>query len=336
MTNGQTSNHCILEPKTKVSVPKYCPRNRDFSRRFLVLLIIILSFSVSHSSFAAAKEYDGVWFLGFNLNSPLFGDENGMPVRQAVAMAIDRSKIANKIVGDEVVPIGIIPPGMEGYDPTLQPYPHDLAQAKALMRGAGYQLYDKHLKNITLLMTDGEKTRSIVDEIKIDLINLGFNITSTTVKYSNTKAWEKELMSGKYDMFVMGYKAGSIGEIFIADKATKFFHTFNCFKNTTIEADIQYFDSYSDAVNAGFTPDPVCNPQPEKPATTLELVRPLFHKNGEANATHFYNKRMDDLMDQVQSLDETHASARKDDFEEIGHIVWENIPVVPLFYITKL
>jgi ABC-type transport system substrate-binding protein len=296
----------------------------------------ILTFAGLNFSFAIAKEYDGVWFLGFNLNAPLFGDENGKPVRQAVAMAVDRSKIAKKIVGDDVVPVGIIPPGMEGYDPALLPYPHDLAQAKALMRGAGYPLNDKRLKNISLLMTDGEKTKSIVDEIKIDLINIGFNITTTTVRYSNTKVWEKELMSGKYDMFVMGYKAGNIGEIFTADKSAMVFHTFNCFKNTTVEANLQYFDSYSDAINAGFTPDPVCKPEPEKQPTTLELVRPLFYNKGEANATHFHNKIMDSLLDQVRSLDEKHASARKDDFEEIGHIVWEDIPVVPLFYITKL
>ena len=268
----------------------------------IVLLVIVWSLVLDNwnFSFASAKEYDGVWLLGFNLNSPLFGDENAKPVRQAVAMAIDRDKIAKKIIGDDVVPIGVIPPGMEGYDPTLQPYPHDLAQAKNLMRSAGYPLNDKHLKKITLLMTDGEKTKLIVDEIKIDLINLGFNITTTTVKYSNTKAWEKELMSGKYDMFVMGYKAGMISEIFVGDKAKKIFHTFNCFLNTTVEADIQYFDKYSDAVAGGFSPDPVCNPQPEKNPTTLELVRPLFYKTGEANATHFHNMISDGLMDQDQ------------------------------------
>ncbi len=314
-------------------------QNQSISKCLIICILIFicnLSLNICHYSFAAAKEYDGVWFLGFNLNTALFGDENGKPVRQAVAMAINRNKIANKIVGDEVVPIGIIPPGMEGYDPTLLPYPHDIAQAKTLMKASGYPLYDKRLKNITLLMTDGEKTKAIVNEIKINLINLGFNITTTTIKYSNTKLWEKELMSGRYDLFVMGYKAGSVGEIFIGDKASKIFHTFNCFKNTTVEADIQYFDNYNDAVAAGFTPDTVCNPQPEKQTTTLELVLPLFYKTGEANATHFHNMISDALADQIKLTDEKHAALRKDDFEEIGHIIWEEIPVVPLFYISKI
>jgi ABC-type oligopeptide transport system substrate-binding subunit len=89
----------------------------------IVLLVIVWSLVLDNRnfSFASAKGYDGVWFLGFNLNSPLFSDENAKPVRQAVAMAIDRDKIAKKIVGDDVVPVGIIPPGMEGYNPALPP-----------------------------------------------------------------------------------------------------------------------------------------------------------------------------------------------------------------------
>jgi len=287
-------------------------------------------------SFASAKEYDGVWFLGFNMHSKLFNDENGKVVRQAVVTSIDRDKIAKKIVVDETVPIGIIPPGMEGYDPALTPYPFDYAAAKKLMRSAGYTLSDKRIKHVTFLMSDGEKTKLIVDEIKRDLINIGFDITTTVVKYSNTKVWEKELTSGKYDMFVMGYKAGSVGEIFIADKATGIFHTFTCFRNTTIEADQQYFDRYSDAVASGFSPCTVCKPEPEKPPTTLELVRPLFYSRETANASYFENKRVDVLIEEISMLDEKLIASRKDKFEEIGRIIWEDIPVVPLFYITKL
>jgi len=291
---------------------------------------------ISNVSFAQAKEYDGVWFLGFNLHTKLFGDENGKIVRQAVAIAIDREKIAKKIIGDDTVPVGIIPPRMEGYDPELPPYPHDYSMAKNLMRSAGYPLNDKRLKNISFLMTDGERTKLIVDEIKRDLINLGFDITTTVVKYANTKEWEKELTSGKYDMFVMGYKAGSIGEIFIADKSTGLFHKFTCFKNTTNEADQQFFDKYSVAVAAGFSPCPVCKPEPEKAPTTLALLQPLFYSNETANAAFFQSKRVDILIEEVSMLDENLKASRKDKFEEIGRIILEELPVVPLFYITSL
>jgi len=312
--------------------------NQWFGPLIIVSLVIVWSLLIGHwsFSFATAKEYDGVWFLGFNQHHTLFSDENGKLVRQAVAIAVDRDKIAKKIVGDDVVPVGVIPPGMEGYDPTLNPIPHDYALAKKLMRSAGYPLYDERLKQISFLVTDGEKTKLIVDEIKRDLINIGFNITVTTVKYSNKQEWEKALTSDKYDMFVMGYKAGSVGEIFIADKSTGLFHTFTCPNNTTNEADQAYFDRYSDAVSAGFSPDPACKPEPEKPATTLGLVHPLFYTRENANVTHFQNKRVDILIEELSVLDEKLQASRKDKFEEIGRIVQEEVPIVPLFYITRL
>jgi ABC-type transport system substrate-binding protein len=301
-------------------------------------LVIVWSLAIGlwSGSFAQAKEYDGVWFLGFNLHMRLFGDENGKLVRQAVATAIDREKIAGKMIGDDTVPVGVIPPGMEGYDSSLVPYPHDYSLAKKLMIKAGHPLNDTHLKHISLLMTDGEKTKMIVDEIKMDLINIGFDITTKTVKYSNTKEWERELMSGNYDMFVMGYKAGTVGEIFIADKSTGIFHKFTCFKNTTNEADQQYFDRYSDAVSAGFTPCTICKPEPEKLPTTLDLIRPLFYRDEIANATGFKDIRVDQLIEEIATLDDKLKASRLDKFEEIDRILHEELPVVPLFYITRL
>ena len=320
----------------KSQLPK--SNNQWFGSLIIVSLVIVWSLVIGNwsFSFAEAKEYDGVWFLGYNLKTNLFGDENGKVVRQAVTIAIDRDKIAKKIVGDDTVPVGVIPPGMEGYDPSLLAYSHDYSMAKRLMRSAGYPLSDSRLKHITFLMTDGEKTKLIVDEIKRDLINIGFDITTTVVKYSDTKLWEKELTSGKYDMFVMGYKAGSLGEIFIADKSTSLFHKFTCFKNSTNEADQQYFDRYGDAISSGFSPDPVCKPEPEKAPTTLELLRPVFYSKEAANATFLQNKRVDILTEELSVLDEKLRASRQDKFEEIGRIIWEELPVVPLFYITRL
>jgi len=303
---------------------------------WLLVFICILVLGNWSFCFAEAKQYDGIWFLGFNTHKDLFGDVNGKIVRQAVTIAIDRDKIAKRIIGDEVVPIGIIPPGMEGYDSSLPAYSHDYKEAKKLMKSAGYSLYDKRLKTITLLHTDGVKTKEIVDEIKRDLINLGFDIQTTQVPYSNTAQWNKELSSGKYHLFVMGYKAGNLGQIFIGDKLTQLFHTFTCFRNSTNEADIAYFNRYEEAVKAGFSPCPVCKPQPEAEPKTLSLIQPLIYSEGTANFTFFRNKRMDILLEELSTMDESLKASRQDKFEEISRTIWEECPVVPLFYITKL
>lgn len=302
----------------------------------LILFIIICSFIMCNYSLAQAKEYDGVWFLGFNMHKSVFSDENGKLVRQAVAIAIDREKIAKKTIGDDVVPVGVIPPGMEGYDTSLTAFPHNYGEAKRLMKSAGYPLYDKRLKTITLLHTDGIRTKEIVNEIKRDLINLGFDIQTTEIKYSNTAEWQKELASGKYHLFVMGYKSGNLGQIFVSDQATQLFHVFTCFKNSTNEADIAYFNSYEEAAKAGFSPCPVCKPQPELEPKTLSLVQPLFYSDGTANFTFFKNKRVDILLEELSTMDESLKTSRQDKLEEIGRTIWEECPIVPLFYITKL
>jgi ABC-type transport system substrate-binding protein len=304
----------------------------------IMSLIIVgcVTLGAGNRAFAEQKQYDGIWFLGFNEKSPLFGDENGKVVRQSVTIAVDRQKIANKIVGDDVVPIGIIPPSMEGYDAELQAYPHEYGTAKKMMRSAGYELSDKRLKGVKLLHTDGVKTKDIVNEIKRDLINLGFDIQTTELKYSDTSTWQKALSSGKYDMYVMGYKSGTLGQIFIADKATNLFHTFSCPNNPTIEADIAYFNKYSEATDAGFKPDPACDPEPEKEPKTLALIQPLFYSEGEANFCSYNNKRVDMLLEDLSTLNDSLKVSRKEKFEEINRILWEDCPVVPLFYITRL
>jgi ABC-type transport system substrate-binding protein len=313
--------------KTIVKSPKFL----IFKLCFLIFIFSLLTYAPSY-----AKEYDGIWFLGFNQGKALFGDENGKVVRQAVTIAIDRDKISKKIIGDNISPVGVIPPGMDGYDSELQAYPHNYGQAKRMMKSIGYSLADPRIKTIKLLHTDGEKTKAIVDEIKIDLINLGFDITTTVVKYSDNAAWEKELKSGKYHMYVMGYKAGNLGQIFIADKQTNIFHTFTCFNGPTNEADIAYFNKYEDAVKAGFSPDTVCKPEPEKPVKTLDLLHPLFYSDGEANFTKFKNKRVDILLEDLTQINDALKVSRQEKFDEISRIIWEECPVVPLFYITKL
>jgi ABC-type transport system substrate-binding protein len=304
-------------------------------KRF-VFLFVICSLIIGHCAFADTKAYDGVWFLGFNMKKPIFNDANGKTVRQAIAIAIDREKIAKKIIGDDVVPVDIIPPGMEGHNASLEALPHNYKQAKDLLKAAGYSVSDPRIKKIRLLHTDGDKTVAIVNEIKRDLINLGFDITTTQIKYADNDKWNKALEGGKYDMFVMGYKAGTVGDIYIGDRTTEVFHTFTCFRGPTNEANTVYFAHYSEAIKAGFTPDDACNPQPEKDATTYELLRPLFYTGADANFTGYSSTRVDILLEEMSKLDESLRASRRDKLEELGNTLHEDLPVVPLFYITKL
>lgn len=160
---------------------------------------------IGHCSFASAKEYDGIWFMGMNLKHELFKDP---AVRQAVNSAIDKEHIVTEIMSEETVPIGFIPPGMLGYDPDLEPVYYDLKHAKLLMKKAGYPITDKRLKDLSLLHTDGIKTVAIAEKIQNDLKNIGMKVKLVEVSFQNEEKWIEELVSGKHDFFLMGYKAG--------------------------------------------------------------------------------------------------------------------------------
>lgn len=146
-------------------------------------------------SFAQVKEYDGIWFLGFNLQKPPF---DNLKVRQAVAHGLNQDFIAS-----------IIPPGMPGNDPNLRPYKYNLKFAKTLLKRAKYQLSDPRLKGLTLLHTDGVKTIEIAKKVQKDLKQIGMQINLIQIGYRDQEKWNSELASKKHHLFLMGYKAES-------------------------------------------------------------------------------------------------------------------------------
>jgi ABC-type transport system substrate-binding protein len=181
--------------------------------KYLIPTFVICSLVICHCSLAQAKEYDGIWFLGFNVTKPPF---DSLKVRQAAAHALDTARIARVIISDEAVPGSFIPPGMPGYDPGLKPYKLSPAFARTLLQRAKYAPGDPRLKNIALLHTDGLKTVEIARQIAANLKSLGLKIELVQVSYRDNERWGRELASGKYPLFLMGYKA-DINELFTSE-----------------------------------------------------------------------------------------------------------------------
>lgn len=174
-----------------------------------IVWILVFGFWIS---LAYAKEYDGLWFLGFNVQKPPF---DSLKVRQAVAHCLDRQYIA-KVAGDEKIPASFIPPGLEGYNSDLKPFGHNIKFAKTLLRRSGYLTSDPALKSLNLLHTDGLKTIEIAKKIQQDLRQLGMNIKLVPLSYWDEEKWDRELRSGEYQLFLMGYKA-EVEKLFTAE-----------------------------------------------------------------------------------------------------------------------
>jgi ABC-type transport system substrate-binding protein len=172
--------------------------------------LFLVSWLLVIGSPCSAKEYDGIWFLGFNTQLPPFND---LRVRQAVAHTLDLEYITRTIISDEAVPAAFIPPGMPGHDPELKPYKLNPGFAKTLLKRAKYSPGDRRLKSIPLLHTDGVKTVAIAKKIAADLRQIGLKVEPVEVSYRDEAKWDRELASGRYPLFLMGYKA-DINELF--------------------------------------------------------------------------------------------------------------------------
>jgi ABC-type transport system substrate-binding protein len=269
------------------------------------------------------------------MHKDLFVGEKGGLLRKAFNKIIQVEKICKEIIGEEVIPAGVIPPGMPGHDPELKGYSYDIKWAKKLMEEAGYSLKDPRIKELSLLHTDGDKTRLIANRIRIDLSNIGVKITLKEVKYEDQETWLNALESGLYHLFLMGYKAGTVGEIYLGDKSSKLFYTQDSPKVPSEEKDRELFMSYDEAIKAGYDPAAETQEKAEVP-DTLSLIRPLFHSKGDANFTFYQNDRVDTLFDQLADLDRTLTSEYNAKLKTINRIIREDVPTVNLFYITKL
>jgi ABC-type transport system substrate-binding protein len=285
-----------------------------------------------------AKSYDGIWFMGFNLKKQIFSDNNGQSVRKAFSIAVDRKYICEKIVGDPMVPTGIIPPGLLGYDPDFKSYGYDPVKAKAIMKISGYTMTDPRLKNIVILHTTGQKTLAIVKKIQKDLAKLGVKVISRPVDTLNQELWQAELTAGKYDLFLMGFKATTPDRIFVGNQSNKIFHAAECLQLPP-EKDQVLFGSYEEAITAQFHPDPVCNPQPSptnEAKDTLTLLEPLFRTDGDANFTHYSNKQVDALLTEAANIQPAQMSEKYNKLRDINRLLVVDPPALNLFYIESL
>lgn len=106
---------------------------------------------------------------------PQFADKR---VRQAIAMAIDKDKVVNDILGGQNVRADtVIPPGVPGHREHGAGYPYDVAKAKQLLAEAGFP-GGKGFPDIKIAFRDGQADVQLVAENIAGQLheNLGLNI----------------------------------------------------------------------------------------------------------------------------------------------------------------
>ncbi len=109
-----------------------------------------------------AAPFLGIYFLRFNCSKPPFDDAR---VRKAFAMAIDKTRIVEKITrAGELPAAGFVPPGIEGYD-GVNGLPYDPDAARALLAEAGFP-GGAGFPFVNYLFNESQQNESIAVELR--------------------------------------------------------------------------------------------------------------------------------------------------------------------------
>jgi peptide/nickel transport system substrate-binding protein len=137
-----------------------------------------------------------VYYLGLNsakAGSPLAKRE----VRQAISLALDRSKIV-KISGGEVIN-QLIPPTIPGYNPNITVPKQDVTKAKSLLATAGYP------NGFTLELTHTQVREALISQITTQLSTVGIKIKPNVS--ANDDNFYDTALGGKTDIFYIAYSS---------------------------------------------------------------------------------------------------------------------------------
>ena len=142
------------------------------------------------------------WWIGFNMNDPILG--KNLKLRQAIAHAVD----VNKYIATFTNNVGlkansIYPPGIPGYDPTVNvPFEYNIEKAKKLLEEAGYP----NGKGIPTLVYDtrGSSTtqRQRAEFFKKELSKIGINLKT---ELNTFPGYLKKAREGKLQLWLDGW-----------------------------------------------------------------------------------------------------------------------------------
>lgn len=154
-----------------------------------------------HQQLVTVPQFTSV-YIGFNCTKPPFNDPK---LRQAFNYAIDKDKIIDVLLKNSVERAdGILPPGMPGYDSSLQGLNYDPVKAKQLIAESTYGSA-ANLPPITLTSA-GRGTASPLDTALIDMWrdNLGIEVE---LRQLEPESYPYVIKEEKDEMFIGGWSA---------------------------------------------------------------------------------------------------------------------------------
>lgn len=141
-------------------------------------------------------------FWGFNTEKKPFGDQR---VRLALSLAIDKDAIMNTIFRGEIGVIagGVVPPGLLGHDPSVKPYPRDVAKAKQLLAEAGFPNGFKTeiwaMPVVRAYMPNARRTAELMQQ---NLADVGVTAEIKSVEWAE---YLRRTIAGEHETVILGW-----------------------------------------------------------------------------------------------------------------------------------
>lgn len=160
-----------------------------------------------------------VFWVGFNFKDPVLG--NNLPLRKAISRSINRDRL-NEILtnGRNTIAHGLIPPGLNSYDPEIQQYgysKYDPAEAKQLIKEAE-KIYGGPIPGLKLAMPGTDTfAKQYGQFLQRQFDNVGLELD---VSYMDWPTYIQGALKGDFQMFCSGVSAGSPDAIDFLDSFT--------------------------------------------------------------------------------------------------------------------
>lgn len=164
--------------------------------------VFILSLCITLMSKLWAQDADGIWYLGFNLNSTAMKHPSSKLLRKAIVKSISRVELNQALWGENEESTHMFPIGV-GLQYSLQTK-YNPSEAREIVGSLPDELKNFEFR---VLMTDGFQTLVAWEQIKSQLKPLGLRFLVKKIQSFPEKQVQEAYEKGDYEMFLSGFKA---------------------------------------------------------------------------------------------------------------------------------
>lgn len=198
-----------------------------------------------------SNNYD---FISINLSNPVLKDK---PVRQALAYAIDKVEVVNKVMQGEAVAADIpVLPDTWLYNSDILYYNPSIDKAKEILKGDGwkankdtgilYKMVNGVYRSLTfdILVNEDNNIRiKAAEEIQDHLERVGIKLNVVKASWDDVL---KKVNTRKYDLALLGWGVPSVEDVSFAYSSTKTDTNVAGYKNEEVDSYLKQIMNESD------------------------------------------------------------------------------------------